>query len=192
MQRLDADGNVQWSPDGVFFSEPESLHDVIPDCEGGMIMHNGGGYNNRAYRIAPDGSTLWVQDYVSSWSSAKIVEGDSGYFYLGYVSEYGTGFGVYGQKMDMDGNRYWRTPGEEHRGAIMMSMGDWPTADKRFTYQYPYFYGISTFDHNGRRPLNIQLLDSLGNRQFDLRGVIIAGDGTIVIEYPNIVPDGDF
>ena len=174
MQRLDAEGNPLWQPNGVFFFEDPWIHQMIPDGQGGFILHCGHGAENWVYRIGPSGNSLWMQYRVSWTALAKMVEGEPGYFYLGFCYL----MGVYGQRMDMQGNIYWPTWGSGQPGALMAMMdpGWTHNAHEDWAYQYPYFFGVYDFRAPNWYPINLlaQSLDSLGNRRWGVDGTLLA------------------
>ncbi|MBU0518223.1 hypothetical protein KJ564_04720, partial [bacterium] len=148
LQSIDPSGDIRWTPNGINFHPYEIyLVQLIPDGEGGIILHVGNSDyldTNFAYRVAPDGHVLWVRRNVSYMTEAQIVVGEPGFFYLGYYHYDPNGDGVYAQKMDMDGNFYWPNWNTGDMGAPMcdnfhgMNHGEKPN---RYAYQAPYFYG---------------------------------------------------
>ncbi|TKJ42315.1 hypothetical protein CEE37_01145 [candidate division LCP-89 bacterium B3_LCP] len=138
MQRFDEYSFQVWpDPAGIFIYEGAWYHDVIPDGEGGFILHTGSATYGYAFRIGSDGTTLWSRDHVS-WGSGyqEIVPGEPGYFYLGY--SWGP---MYAQRMDVDGNFYWPDWSIGQYGALMGELdnfdhGSYPD----WAYKYPYFF----------------------------------------------------
>ncbi|TKJ38352.1 hypothetical protein CEE37_12595 [candidate division LCP-89 bacterium B3_LCP] len=192
MQRVDEFGNTLWNPDGLLIYDGNPwLNELIPDGEGGFILHCGSGGYNTAYRIAPDSHILW-ECYGVSWHAyAKIIEGDPGYFYLGFTWEYG----YWGQWMDMEGNCYWPTYPSGRMGALLARKEDWHfNTHYNFGYRNPYFYGV----YNFREPptytthyLWAQRLNADGDRMWGEDGTLISVRTATNGEYifSNVTPD---
>jgi len=160
MQHVDSQGNPTW----------------------GFLLHTNPGASslNTVYRFAPSGLNLWVQEGVSRHYRASMVPGEPGFFYLGFSwNDYILGGGIYGQRMDMEGNIYWPTGSQI--GAMMALYehyeDDW---GHTFAYRFPYFFGAYVYhDPPPTFELYIQSLDSLANRRFDVNGTLatcISGD----------------
>jgi hypothetical protein len=193
MQRIYASGEPAWNPDGVFISERVSFHQILPDGEGGFILHTnpGGSAHNTAIRFDADGSEQWQREYVS-WSQwAQMVPGDEGFFYFGFIFDYE----VYGQKIDVNGRPYWPIWGSGQPGALIARGDDWPHGlHMDFCYHDNYFFGI--FDR--LHPFNfypqlffVQSLDSEGYRRWGNEyGLLIAVNDTLNLKYANIIHDG--
>jgi len=198
-QRFNADGNDVWVSNGLFTCPGgETLHQIIPDGRNGFLLHsNTSGEHNTVFRIAPNGNILWSQDYVSWYSTAEIVSGELGFFYLGFV--YGYDAHVYGQRIDLNGRIYWPTWGSGRVGAPMMVLPGWGCGVINFAYHYPYFYAAASFVRMPNyRPyfLNFQKMDSVANRQFGMSGIRLTyypvgpSGGGFEFQNLNIVPDG--
>ena len=187
-QRIGGNGNTLWS-NNLFICENVWFHQIIPDGEGGFILHTGAGTYNTAYRIDSNGNILWERDHVSWYEMAKLVPGESGFFYIGFP--YNTG--IYVQKMDIEGNTYWPTFGSLE-GALM---GDYPghiyNARDCYFYENPYFYGLFSYRINGSYPrlFFFQKIDSLGNRILGDNGVVLTSINDGNYQYTNAVPDGE-
>jgi hypothetical protein len=194
MQHLDSEGNILWTPNGIIIHDnPPWFNDIIPDEEGGCIAHCGSGSYNFAYRIAPDGHTLWTRHHVSWSHYSKIVPGESGFFYLGFVYE----GGAYGQKMDMEGNLYWPNWSTGQYGApFCEEYNGWTTGqypDKNyFVYRAPYFWGLYTYKPPSQSfpsHLLFQALNPQGRGIHGEFGVLVAVTDTNQFYYRNVVPD---
>ncbi len=197
MQRLDENGRRLWDPDGLFACDPSGFQQIIPDGEGGFLLHVGGGvYDNWVYRIAPNGRILWNQDHVSWTMSAQIVPGDSGFFYLGFP--YDTC--IYGQKMDIRGHFYWPNWNTGQIGALMadrsrlgLSIPFLLRLD--FAYRDAFFYamfneGTETMPFINRHWL--QALDAEGHRRWHGNGVLFSVQDSIagiITNDFNVIPD---
>ena len=113
-------GSQIWINGGILiYSWDPWLYDVIPDGEGGFILHCGTGNYNFAFRVNSGGFLLWRRVPVSWWPWASIIEGEPGFFYLGYEDQNFTG--IFAQRMDIHGNTYWPTFGSS-AGALVMTM----------------------------------------------------------------------
>ncbi|TKJ38429.1 hypothetical protein CEE37_12995 [candidate division LCP-89 bacterium B3_LCP] len=108
IQKVDFVGNTIWATNGVQFSSINRqpwFFQLIPDGEEGFVLHEGSGVYNFAHRVDPNGHLLWERDYVSWGDEAQIAEGDSGFFYTAWCSEFADS--IYAQNIDMDGNFHW-------------------------------------------------------------------------------------
>lgn len=192
MQHVDSQGNPTWNPEGIYICYNVWFKQVIPDGENGFLLHTNPGASslNTVYRFAPSGLNLWVQEGVSRHYRASMVPGEPGFFYLGFSwNDYILGGGIYGQRMDMEGNIYWPTGSQI--GALMALYehyeDDW---GHTFAYRFPYFFGAYVYhDPPPTFELYIQSLDSLANRRFDVNGTLatcISGD---IYYITRIVPD---
>ena len=167
-QRLDGEGNQVWVQD-VFIHERLSGKQIIPDGEGGCIVHIVGMDYGFAYRVSPGGTIQWTRDHVSFYTDAKIVQGEPGYFYLGYSYQ----GDIYGQRMDIEGNFHWPSWPSAY-GALMWDRPGFITSGGRnWHYYFPHFYAIF-----GNRPppsllkhLTVQSLDISGNPILGINGV---------------------
>ena len=141
-QHLDNQGNRLWNDD--LFIEESGLGTnivMIPDGEGGFIIqYSAGAASNHHWRINGDGDILWERDHLSFYAWANMVPGEPGFFYLGF--EYGPG--VYGQRMDIEGNNYWPTWGSGRYGALFAYI-DLSQRMESFYYKDSYFYGSFTY-----------------------------------------------
>ena len=191
VQHLDGQGNTLWFED-LFIFEDAWFHQVIPDGEGGCIVHCGAGGDNFAYRLSPGGTIQWTRDHVSFYTGAKIVPGEPGYFYLGY-SHQGD---MYGQRMDIEGNFHWPSWPSAYGALMFARPGFFRTGSRNWHYYFPYFYAIFGNRHssNDYHHLTVQRLDSLGNPMLgnngvDLTVIDFSSDGQFMDV--NAVPVGD-
>jgi hypothetical protein len=144
-QRYSADGRRVWNND-LYICQHSWGHKVIPDEQGGFILQANPGpadYNTH-WRIGPNGNIIWQRDHLSWLYWSDMVPGEPGFFYLGFAYDYGT----YGQRVRIsDGMNMWPTWGSGQPGALMAYQTGWQHGShERFTYRYPYFYGV--FDYN--------------------------------------------
>ncbi|TKJ39855.1 hypothetical protein CEE37_11295 [candidate division LCP-89 bacterium B3_LCP] len=183
MQRFDSEGNPMWSPrDGVFLCQSTLFHQIIPDGEGGFILHANpeNPYYNNAKRVSPDGQVLWNRDHVSWYVWTDIFPGEPGFFYLGFL--YGNeseGWGIYGQRMDIQGHTYWPTWGSGQVGAEFGYFSHLINGNSRaWHFRYPYFYSFNVFQYTENpllhpKYLYIQALDLSGRKSYSDNGVLI-------------------
>ncbi|TKJ40821.1 hypothetical protein CEE37_07605 [candidate division LCP-89 bacterium B3_LCP] len=192
IQKLDAAGNIVWTPNGIYVDNYNWLHKVIPDGQGGVIVNVGGGYAGHVIRIDPDGDFLWRRQEVTNDMLAQIVEGDSIYFYIGFEDYHDN---VVAQKMDIQyGNTYWPVFGS-NAGAQMELVDLSSKCIWDFRYEYPYFYGV--FKMGDGPPdsdhwLYAQKLDSSGNCCWDSNGVALShfyGGDFYALEVASCAPD---
>jgi hypothetical protein len=195
-QRFDGSGNALWQPDGIYVC-PGIIYvqEVIPDGENGLLLLAGGLSALTVYRFAPDGSQIWSRPEVSWGLNAKIVAGPPGYFHLGFSYGGLANSSVYGQKMDLQGNTYWPTPGS-YTGALMMTRPYWTQGWHTFAFWDDCFYGGCNFvqyPRNFPRLFNVQILDSTGSRRFGERGVTLTlttgQEPTYAMQRKTVVPD---
>jgi len=185
MQRFDSEGVELWHPaGGRYFSNYSSTIEILPDGQHGLMLHGPTTtlMANNLYRVSPEGDALWMRTNVSYYNSAHMVAGEPGFFYIGFRFGGPTleACGVYGQRVDLDGRRYWFGQGLNRASAEFDRINFlWTADDIAFAYRYPYFYGAYNFQHyiqGGARTsyLHIQALDSLGIKKFGNRGVLIS------------------
>ncbi|MBU1652456.1 T9SS type A sorting domain-containing protein [bacterium] len=119
MQYVNSEGVVQWQPNGVLmWNYSPWIVQVIPDSEGGVLLHTGAGTYNHVFRVNSQGETLWHITGYSWGEPAHIVEGENGYFYL--VTFNDDWRAVYAQMLDCNGQAYW---GEERFGVLLAGVG---------------------------------------------------------------------
>jgi hypothetical protein len=187
-QRLNSNGQRMW-PNDLFIGEHSYGHKVISDGQGGIILQANPGTTdyNKHYHISPAGTILWQRDHLSWYHWAEIVEGEPGYFYLGYEYYEST----YGQRVRIsDGTSLW---GVGQTGAVVASLGD-HTGPIDFKYIYPNLYGVYGFESPGNITKNFygQALDSLGNRLIGQNGVLMCSiPFASYYQYTNVVPDNN-
>ncbi|TKJ40135.1 hypothetical protein CEE37_10390 [candidate division LCP-89 bacterium B3_LCP] len=193
-QHIDSAGNILWLNDLYITEGLVWEHIVISDGEGGFILQtNYGADFNTHWRIDGDGNILWIRDHLSWYFHAKMVPGEPGFFYLGFI--YGPG--VYGQRMDIAGNNYWPTWGGSDVGALMaISPPDWNhDMQDDYIYQYPYFYGLYDYNPGTSYPIYLctNALDSAGNRKFsdDLGVILHISEQWWDLNYYSVLPDDE-
>jgi len=188
-QRIDENGSILWTND-LFICEHVWFHQVIPDSEGGFLLHTnpGAGDDNTVYRVSSGGNILWEREDVSWYNHAKIVPGESGYFYLGFTYYEG----VYGQKMDLEGNTYWPVFGSLQGAQMSFITGIWHNMHEDWFYSSPYFYGVFDYNREGNYPFTYyaQKLNRDGDPQWREDGVILTTINEDNYWYQNGIEDG--
>jgi len=197
-QHIAFSGDILWPNDLFITSGTVQNYGIktIPDEAGGFILQSN--VNNLQYnhhrRINGNGNILWVRDHLSYWSQSPMVNGEPGFFYLGWK----TGDICYGQRVDMNGNSYW---------PVGAAFNSWSQVNydyyQKFFYFVPYFYVFYciSIDPDPIRSIYIQALDTLYNRQFGINGQLFStflwpsgpsyinpivdgsGNATVVFEY---------
>lgn len=123
-QRLDSDGNILWSPDGVPIctaSGAQADPQIIADGSGGAIISwrdaRSGDYDIYAQRIDATGNVQWKTDGIGvciaayGQYEAGILPDGRGNFIIAWRDDR-SGYGqVYCQKLDGDGNALWTSNG---------------------------------------------------------------------------------
>jgi len=188
-QRIDGNGNILWTND-LFICEHVWFHQVIPDGEGGFLLHTNPGTSeqNTVFRVSSSGNILWEREDVSWYPSAMMIPGDNTYFYLTWAYDHG----YYAQKMDMNGNTYWPAYGSL-QGVLMSYFSNY-IADSRkgYFYKAPYFYGIHSYRINGDYP-RIELAQKLNSNGLPLwgdNGVLMTSVNDGNYQHVNAVYDG--
>jgi hypothetical protein len=112
-QRIDAEGNVLWGPDGapicVGPSAPNSPR-IVNDGAGGAIIYftfiaDYAAF--RALRIDTDGHELWEEE-ADLWGGIIVSDGSGGVISVWYSDE---GINAKAQRLDATGNKLWRPYG---------------------------------------------------------------------------------
>ena len=189
-QRFNSLGQQMWTPGGIFItSNYFYTRDIymVPDGTGGFLLHLNGTGGGSVRRFGGNGSLLWTCQNASG-GLGKMVAGEPGYVYLGWM---GNG-GVSAQRVDFSGNRHWPSLGGS--GIIMMGYMGFGQEWGNYCYLYPRFYGVCnfiiTYNPGVTGALYVQSLDSLGNRQFGYQGARLAVVRREGMQYKQVVPDG--
>jgi hypothetical protein len=112
-QRIDAEGNVLWGPDGVPIcagpSVPNSPRIVTDDAGGAIIFYTfiGDYAAFRAGRIDADGHVLWEQE-ADLWGGIIVSDGSGGVISVWYGEE---GTNARAQRVDATGRELWGPDG---------------------------------------------------------------------------------
>ncbi|UCD20260.1 MAG: hypothetical protein JSU64_03740, partial [candidate division WOR-3 bacterium] len=123
-QRLDADGNAVWQPNGVVLCTAVSAKqniDITPDGSGGAIVTwlDNRDYNKDVYaqRIDAAGDTLWPASAVALCteptyqSDPRIASDGSGGAIITWLDIRGTSDAIYAQRVDANGTVRWQVDG---------------------------------------------------------------------------------
>ena len=189
MNHYNSEAQPLWTSPQMF-SPPAPLMDLISDSSGGVIMEI---YNNANdwyihKRIDSTGNVIWTRDDLSMWDS-QMVEGDSGYFYLGF--SYFGGM-IYGQKVRIsDGAKMWN---QLQWGALMCNIQPYYPMAKGFFFYPPYFYCISSIENNFNETVQliIQRVDAEGNNNFGEDGYMLSANREYLrFRYNFLIPDED-
>jgi len=131
-QRIDAEGNVLWGPDGVPICAGPSFPNtprIVADGAGGAIIYfafiggevSAPGYLAfRARRIDADGHTLWEQE-ADLWGGIIVSDGSGGVISVWYGEE---GTNARAQRLDATGRELWGPDGTE----LPLREGQWSLA----------------------------------------------------------------
>lgn len=196
LQRLSSSGIRLWNED-LFVCGSTVWSRVIPDGEGGVIIQSNPGnadYNTH-WRIGPNRNIIWTRDHLSWYHWGALVEGESGYFYLGFNYLWGR----YGQKVRIsDGQNLWPTWGSGQAGAEMvfitgLTQFNNSDLDLAYIYKNPYFYGALDYEVDNGYPKLIygQALDSLGQKVMGDNGVLLSRTNEHFFSYICAVPSGE-
>jgi subtilisin-like proprotein convertase family protein len=124
-QRIDADGNLLWNPNGVAVavsSATDSFHETISDGNGGAIVtwtrvpSGGGDANIYAQKIDANGNMLWAANGVAvctaveiqAWS--KLISDSNGGAIIVWEDSRNGG-DIYAQRMNENGVAQWTMDG---------------------------------------------------------------------------------
>lgn len=119
LQRLDADGNIVWEPNGILISDhPQNSwltdYDMTVDNEDHAILvfndiRAGIDWDIYAYRISPTGDFVWgpdgltISDNVADDVIPKVIITSSGNIVFAWQEDYI----IHARKVDMAGNDLW-------------------------------------------------------------------------------------
>ena len=123
-QRIDANGNVLWTADGVPISTAANSQErpaIVSDGNGGAIItwydSRSSNYDIYAQRIDANGNVLWTADGVAisiadGWQSYPTIvsDGSGGAIITWNDGRSGNG-DIYAQRIDANGNVLWTTDG---------------------------------------------------------------------------------
>jgi hypothetical protein len=127
-QRVDGDGNTLWSSNGVRIcrhSNEQAEPDIAPDGSGGAFVvwkdyRSGSEIDIYAQRVDASGNARWRTDGVTvcvaanSQDMPRLVLDDSGGAIVVWRDDRNnstTGYDIYAQRLDADGNALWTSDG---------------------------------------------------------------------------------
>ena len=126
-QRVDSEGNVQWTSDGVAIctaSSDQRSPQIVSDGSGGAFITwndtRSGNYDIYAQRVDSEGNVRWTSDGVaictasSDQQSPQIVSDDSGGALITWTDRRNydsTAYDIYAQRVDSEGNVQWTSDG---------------------------------------------------------------------------------
>ena len=124
-QRINANGNVLWTTDGVAISTAagdQNSPTIVTDNNGGAIItwydYRSGNYDIYAQRINASGVVQWTADGVPISTAANsqerpaiVSDGSGGAIVTWYDYRSGTYSDIYAQRIDANGNVLWTTNG---------------------------------------------------------------------------------
>jgi hypothetical protein len=212
VQRVNADGEVQWESDGVLIGGQvgyQKYPDLASDGAGGAIIawqdwRDGKG-DIYAQRLNADGQKLWGEHGLTicemperQWHPVVIADSGGGaiIFWMDHrndeeseiitLTDYRnrTGWDIYAQRVDSNGKHLW----QENGVPVCLELGD----------QYDYSVVsdgasgafLTWYDQrSGNWDIYAQKLDSLGNAEWQKNGLPVCTE--LSDQYnPNIVGDG--
>ena len=128
-QRIDADGNLLWNPNGVAIAVSgatyETFHEIIPDGDGGVILTwmrspSGGGETDiYAQKLDANGNILWATNGVAVCTAVQsqnwpqlVSDLNGGAIIAWEDGRNGSGtMDIYAQRIDENGIAQWNTDG---------------------------------------------------------------------------------
>ncbi len=183
-QRVDADGNVLWTVDGIVICdapEHQAWHALVLDGSGGLIVvwederndHN----DLYAQRVDADGNILWAANGVliaaeeSVQRSPRAVSDGQGGAIVVWVDGRNVNTDIYVQRFNGSGSRLWGTLG----GIPICTDLDYQRAP-RITSDGASGAYITWYDQRGEGLVYIyaQHVDADGNRLWDVDGIPIS------------------
>jgi hypothetical protein len=132
-QRLDADGNTLWMTDGMTvcaYSSDQDRAQIVADGAGGVIAtwrdERGTDFDIYAQRVGSQGNMLWATDGVTVCAATNnqdnpriASDGAGGSIIAWHDARSSTsGYDIYAQRVDKDGNPLWATDGVTVCGAL--------------------------------------------------------------------------
>ena len=162
-QRIDAEGNVLWGPDGVPICAGSSVPNsprIVDDGAGGAIifyffLEDYAAF--RAGRIDADGHVLWEQE-AELWGGMIVSDGSGGVISVWYDEE---GTNAIAQRLDAMGRELWGPDGLVLRdlhpslatpdgcGGVLIS---WSAAEFKGSKVSEVFYYVQRIDADGNLP----------------------------------------
>jgi|GEM_PF-778520 len=142
INRFSRQGRPLWGQNGLHVSDGSTTYrTLLADGRGGAILHIGGSYlGNWAHRYDAQGHHLWQRYQVSYNYDAEMIAGEPGFFYTLYANN----SSFYAQRIDLQGNRYWPTPGST-QGVRLGQVAGSAAMDHNCVYRYPYLYALCEY-----------------------------------------------
>ncbi len=124
-QRIDADGSVLWTVDGVAVAATgaDAINArIAPDGDGGAVIawmdQRNGNWDVFCQHLNPNGTNIFVADGVSACSAADdqvnleiVTDGSEGMIIVWRDFRSGTNYDIYAQRIDYIGNPIWAVDG---------------------------------------------------------------------------------
>jgi hypothetical protein len=197
-QRIDANGNVLWTTNGVPLSSAvtiQGFQQMVSDGNGGTVVawqdyRNGGGWDIYAQRIDGDGNVLWTTDGVaittaaSGQSDLQIVSDGSGGAVIVWGDYRNNNWDIYAQRIDADGSARWTATGVAIAATPANQVNPQLVGDGSG--------GAIIVWHdsrNGTNDIYAQRIDADGNFSWTTNGVAVC-TAAYSQAYPQIVSDG--
>ena len=198
-QRINANGNVLWTTDGVAISTAagdQNSPTIVTDNNGGAIItwydYRSGNYDIYAQRINASGVVQWTTDGVAISTAANnqyypfmVSDGSSGAIITWYDYRSGANFDIYAQRINTNGVVQWTADGvpistaanSQERPAIVSD----GSGGAIVTW---YDYRSGTYSD-----IYAQRIDANGNVLWTTNGMAISTAANNQY-YPQIVSDG--
>ncbi len=172
-QRVDAEGNILWQPDGVPIcvgpSHPE-IPRIVDDDAGGVIIIWRRGACIYAQRIDSNGNILWQEDGV------KVCEGGVNIYPFmvsdssgGVILIWSHGDEIRGQRLDATGRKLWGP-----KGAVVSFPGRHsPVAISEDGYGGVFISWVASKFIGDETLSYVQRIDAQGNRLWGEKGILL-------------------
>jgi hypothetical protein len=204
-QKLDANGDPQWTADGVSLCSfnvdmggfPDGLHEIAPDGFGGAIVvfndNPWGDSQIYAQRVDANGNLLWGTNGVdvrniagSAGVNPHIASDGSGGAIITWEDfrngdpVTGNGWGVYAQRVDASGNPQWTA-----NGITVCNIAGGNSQIPRIASDGSGGAIITWIDfRSGSSKVYTQRVDASGNLQWAANGVLLNLDGVLGFHPP--------
>jgi hypothetical protein len=197
-QRVDADGAVLWTVDGVAVAatgDDQANARIAPDGEGGAVIawvdFRNGNWDIFCQHLNPSGGNIFVANGVSACSATDsqsnpeiATDGSKGMIVTWRDFRNGTDYHIYAQRIDYIGNPIWAVDG------IPICTAGYTVYDPRIVYDGMLGVVITWYDsRTGWRDIYAQRVGSSGSVEWATDGVAVTATLSSVQE-PAIVSDG--